>query len=392
MISGEASGDLYGGSLINALKRLSPSIKIKGMGGERMRLEGLEGMDSTALSVVGIVEVTRKLYRIVKAFSELKKLLQSERFDCVVLIDYPDFNLKFARAAKKAGVPVVYYISPQVWAWRKRRIHEISRVVDRMLVVLPFEETLYRKAGVSVEYVGHPLIKEAVCNMTKEEAKRELGISPDRTAISILPGSRTEEVRRHLKPMADGVRLLQRRLKTGISVLLPAAPGIEEGLLKDILKDCPLDVKAFCAKTYTVLRASDAAVVASGTATLEAALIGTPMVIIYGVSPITYLLGKMLIGVEFIGLPNIIAGRKVVPELVQKDATAQRIEEELLSILEDPQRRDAMREGYEGIRRELGGGTGETAPERAARAICRFIGAGGAGEYKASPDRGLITA
>ncbi|MBI5560985.1 MAG: lipid-A-disaccharide synthase [Deltaproteobacteria bacterium] len=374
MISAEASGDLHGSALIKALLHLSPSIKVKGMGGERMREAGLTGIDSTKLSVVGIVEVFKKIYPISRAFSELKRLLRKERFDCCVLIDYPDFNLRFARAARKEGVKVVYYISPQVWAWRKKRVYGIARTVDKMLVIFPFEETLYRKAGVQVEYVGHPLLGEAVCGMTKEEAKRKLGAAPDKTTLSILPGSRTEEIKRHLKPMVQGAELLQQRLGTDIQVFLPAAPGIGDGIFKELTKGIPVDIKIIRDSTYTALRASDAAVVASGTATLETALIGTPMVIIYKVSPITYLIGRLLVEVDSIGLPNIILNKKIVPELVQKDATGENISLELLSILDDPERQSLMKEGYEKIKKELRGGAGETAPEKAARAILGLIG------------------
>ncbi|MBI5599419.1 MAG: lipid-A-disaccharide synthase [Deltaproteobacteria bacterium] len=388
MISGEASGDLHGSSLIRALKRLAPSVSIKGMGGEKMMGEGLTGIDSTRLSVVGIVEVFSKFAGIIKAFSRLKRLLNDEKFDCVVLIDYPDFNLRFAAEAKKKGVPVVYYISPQVWAWRKKRIYRIARLVDRMLVVFPFEEPIYREAGVQVEYIGHPLTTEAVCAVTKEEARQELGVAPDKTTVAILPGSRTEEIKRHIRPMLDAVALVSERLGGGKSVeaLLPASSGIEDGFLGELLKGSRVTVKVVRKKTYTALRASDAAVVSSGTATLETALIGTPMVIAYILSPISYFLARMLVGVKFIGLPNIVAGRSVVPELIQKDATAENIARELLDILKNPSRRKAILQGYEEIKRGLSAGAppdstngpdGGSAPERAARAVYRLIEAKG---------------
>jgi len=373
MISAEASGDLHGSSLIKALKRLSPSIVIKGMGGEKMIAAGLSGIDSTKLSVVGIVEVFRKFPAIVKAFLALKKLLKEEIFDCVVLIDYPDFNLRFAKAAKKRGLTVVYYISPQIWAWRKKRIFQISRVVDKMLVVFPFEEALYREAGLDVEYVGHPVADIAVCGMSNGEAKEALGIAKDTVAVALLPGSRTEELRRHLMPMVSGVKLLQQRLGTPVCALILAAPGIEEGLVKELLKDSPpsLKIKVITKNTYTLLRAADIAAVASGTATLETALIGTPMVIVYRMSVLSYLIAKLLVSVDYIGLPNIISGNAFLPELIQGEVTPPNIAEELYGLLKNPGKQRAVKEGYERIKKDL---AGKGAPERAARAVFRLIG------------------
>ena len=192
IISGEASGDLHGASLIEALKRISPSIEIKGMGGEKMRRAGLEGLDSTRLSVVGIAEVLKKLPAIRAAFKELAKMLERERFDCVVLIDFPDFNLRFAKEARKRNVPVVYYISPQVWAWRSGRIKDVARLVTKMLVIFPFEEELYKKSGVDAAYVGHPLSQIAACGITKAAARAELGLGNDYPVVALLPGSRVE--------------------------------------------------------------------------------------------------------------------------------------------------------------------------------------------------------
>ncbi len=370
MISGEASGDLHGSSLIKALKRIAPSVSVKGMGGRRMREAGLEGIDSTKLSVVGIVEVFTRFSDILHAFSELKNLLCRESFDCVVLIDYPDFNLRFAKVAKKKGVPVVYYISPQVWAWRRNRIYKIAKLVDKMLVVFPFEEPLYRKVGVDVEYVGHPLVGEAVCNKTKEEARAALGVPAGRTVVAVLPGSRVEEIRRHLDPMVRGVELFQKEAWAPVEVLLPAAEGVERAFLDELLRECPLEVRIIRRNTYTALRAADAAVVASGTATLETALVGTPMLIVYRVSPLSYLIGRLLIGVDNIGLPNIVCGKRIVPELIQNEVTPENIARELSGILRDPERRRTMEEGYKEVRGKL---RGLSAPERAAAAVCNLV-------------------
>jgi lipid-A-disaccharide synthase len=341
------------------------------MGGEKMRAAGLEGVDSTPLSVVGIVEVLEKFPKIRRAFARLKTLLDRERFDCVVLIDYPDFNLRLAKEAKKRGIPVIYYISPQVWAWRKNRVKEIARTVDKMLVVFPFELPIYSDEGVDVEYVGHPLADLAVCDMTKAQARQFLGIGPETTCVALLPGSRNSEVRRHLEPMARAAQIIEQRLGLKIVTLLPAADGIEDGLLSELLKDLRGKVKIVRGRLYESLRASDAAVVASGTATLQTALIGTPMVIVYRVSAITYLIGRLLIDVEHIGMPNIVAGRRVVPELIQYELTPENIADELFGILTDRKRRDSMREALGGIRQALGG---HGAADKAAAAIYTTIG------------------
>ncbi|MBI5344029.1 MAG: lipid-A-disaccharide synthase [Deltaproteobacteria bacterium] len=380
ILSGEESGDQHGASLMAALKRVMPGISIKGMGGVKMREAGLEGLDSRDISVVGITEVIEKFPTILKAFGLLKKRLKAERPDAVVLIDFPDFNLRFGKEAKKLGIPVIYYISPQVWAWRKGRVSDIKGLVDKMLVVFPFEEKIYRKAGVDVEYVGHPLADTAICALSKEEARTTLGIPPKKTVIALLPGSRTAEVKRLLPPMLQAASII----KDGIAApqnrgsqeagdepifLLLAAGSISDGLVGSILKGPSHEVRVVRDAVYTALRASDAAVVASGTATLETALIGTPMVIVYKTSSLTYAVAKALVGVDYIGLPNIIAGEKIVAELIQGAASAGNIARETLDILNGPGRKDAIIQGYGIIRKRLRPG----APQKAAEAIKKVI-------------------
>ncbi len=379
--SGEESGDLHGASLIHALKRLDPGLRVAGMGGSRMREAGLVGLDSKEVSVVGITEVIGKSPQILKAFSELKKLLSGRRFDAVILIDFPDFNLHFAKAAKKTGVPIIYYISPQVWAWRRGRVKKIASLVDKMLVVLPFEADIYRQAGVDVEYVGHPLYSAAVCPLTRIEARAKLRLAGFETVISLLPGSRTTEVERLLPLMlraAANITDIKKLPGKNTAFILPAADSIEDELLCGILKASPLPVKVFRKEMYAALRASDAAVVASGTATLEAALIGTPMVIVYKISPLTYRIGKMLINAPHIGLPNIIAGAEVVKELIQDEATPENIAAEIADILKNPARRNDIIKGYDEVRKKLGASTGTSgdspAVDRAAAAIFKVMG------------------
>ncbi len=370
MISGEESGDLHGATLIRALKARLPDLTVKGMGGERMRGAGLTGLDSRDVSVVGIIEVFEKTPGILKAYRRLKRVLKGERFDAVILIDFPDFNLRFAKEARGLGIPVIYYISPQVWAWRKNRIKKIARLVDKMLVVFPFEVKLYEEAGVNVEYVGHPLRDTVSCPLTKAEARASLGLEEEGTVITILPGSRTAEVRRHLDPMLGAAALIEDGLAGTVLFLICAADSIKDAELRGMVEGSPVKVNVVREKMYTALRASDAAIAASGTATLETALIGVPMVIVYSMSPVTYGIARVLVGIEQIGLPNIVAGRSVVKELIQNDATPENIAGEILEILKDPRKKDDMICGYKEIKEGLGGGH---AAEKAAAAIIKII-------------------
>lgn len=370
IISGEESGDLHGASLIHAMKRIDPSLSVHGMGGTRMKEAGLVGPDSKEVSVVGVVEVLEKLPTLWRTFKEIKNGLAAERPDALVLIDFPDFNLRVAKEAKRLGIPVVYYISPQVWAWRKGRVGKIAELVDKMLVVFPFEVAIYKAAGVDVEYVGHPLSDAVVCQLTKQEARAALGVDTQGPVISILPGSRTGEVRRLLATMLTAAEQIQKRLVEKPVFLLPAAGSIDDRVLAGFLKETFADVRVVRGAMYTALRASDAAIVASGTATLETALIGTPMAIVYKMASLSYGIARLLVDVEFVGLPNIVAGRKVVPELIQDKATPESISSEIIDFIIDAGRTERVMQGYAEIKERLGAGG---AADKAARAIFELI-------------------
>lgn len=340
-----------------------------------MRKAGLTGLDSSEISVVGISEVLKRLPVIRKAFSKLKKLLSRESPDVVVLIDLPDFNLRFAPSAKKLGIPVVYYISPQVWAWRGRRVKKIAGLVDKMLVVFPFELPIYEAEGVDVEFVGHPLATSAACDLTMDEAKAELGYKRNETVIALVPGSRREEIEKMLPVMVSASDWLKGVSRWKLRFIVLAAESIDTSLIEEKIKDCDLPMKVVKDSFYTALRASDAAMVTSGTATLETALIGTPMVIVYKLSNISYAIGRFLIGVKNIGLPNIIADRNFVSELIQFKATPKRICEEMLLLLEDEMSIKAAKAGYEEIRESIGWDAGvEGASHRAAKAVVKMLG------------------
>ncbi len=375
IISGEESGDKHGAALMESLRELHPEVSFSGMGGERMRQAGLKGLDSSEISVVGIVEVFKRLPAIRRAFSKLKKLLAKEKPDVVVLIDLPDFNLRFAPSAKKLGIPVVYYISPQVWAWRGRRVKKIAGLVDKMLVVFPFELPIYEAEGVDVEFVGHPLATSVMCDKTIVEAKAELGYKRSETVIALVPGSRVEEIEKMLPVMIEACEILRGTSRWKLRFIVLAAESIDESLVEDKIKDLDIPIKAVRGSFYTALRASDAAIVTSGTATLEAALIGTPMVIVYKLSNISYAIGRFLIGVKNIGLPNIIANRNFVSELIQFKATPKKICEEILILIEDEISVKAAKDGFEEIRESIGWDAGiEGASHKAAKAVMKMLG------------------
>jgi len=372
IVSGEESGDLHGSALIKELKGLLPGLEVRGMGGYRMREAGLKGLDSKEVSVVGIVEVLEKSPKIMATLSSLKRTLRKERFDAAVFIDFPDFNLRLAKEARSRGIPVIYYISPQVWAWRKGRIKKIARLVDKMLVVLPFEEEIYRKAGVDVEYVGHPLSDAVKCSLTKSAARKALGLPARGPVVALLPGSRSAEIGRHLPVMLGAAALIQRGLGRPANFIIPAARSAAPGAFDEARRAAGVEVTVVEGRMYEALRAADAAVVASGTATLETAIIGTPMVIVYKMSGISYGIGRALISVEHIGLPNIIAGQSVAVELIQNDVTAGNISKEILDILKNPKKRRDITKKFDEIRAMLG----KDAALKAARAVVSFMGEG----------------
>ena len=374
IISGEESGDMHGASLMEAMKDQMGPLSFFGMGGKKMRAAGLDGLDYKEVSVVGLVEVIKRLPAIRRRLKEIKGIFKTEKIDCVVLIDFPDFNLRIAVEAKKLSIPVVYYISPQVWAWRKNRVKKIAALVDKMLVVFPFEEEIYRKEGVDVEFVGHPLADIAKCEMTRKEAKAALGYKHTVSVVSLLPGSRAEEVTQLLKPMADGAVLSGEYSRWVVKFILHAADNIDEAMIEEILKDHQIKERLQIVRgrdRYMALRASDAAMVASGTATLETVLIGTPMAIAYKLSNISYVIGRFLLRIKYIGLPNILLNRLLVDEILQHKVTKENIAHEILRLLEAPCEVEMMMEGYKEIQEKLSK-TG--ASKRAAAAISAVIG------------------
>ena len=353
MIAGEASGDLHGSAVVQALKVLSPSVDVAGVGGDRMRREGMELVrDIADLGFMGFVEVLRNLGTI----RDLKRMLIGElerrRPDVVVLIDYPGFNLRFAREAKSRGIPVLYYISPQVWAWHRGRVKKMRSLVDRMKVVFPFEVEIYRKEGIDVEFVGHPLAEHIGTSCTRAEFFRRNGLDPSKKLLGLFPGSRRQEIERILPVISRAADLLC----TGRE--LQVAIGVAPNLGKEFVgRFTGAGSRAVMVEdgTYDLMAYADAAIVTSGTATLEAGWFGTPMAVVYRTSPLTYCIGRLLVDIRSIGLVNIVAGKSIVPEFIQGAMTAGKLSEAVGRFLDDESLAASVRRELSVIREKLGG-------------------------------------
>ena len=354
MIAGEASGDLHGSHLVKEMLSLDPSLQFYGVGGEKMKNEGVELIaDSKEMAVVGITEVILKLKSIYQIYRKLKNSLTANSPSLVILIDYPDFNLRFAREAKKKNIPIVYYISPQVWAWRKGRIKKIGRLIKKMIVIFPFEKKIYEEAKIDVDFVGHPLLDSIRSQFSREEAFQKFSLTSGVTTIGLLPGSRMNEVKRHLPPMIEAISLISKQINP-VQFIIPVAPGLDWGEVQNLVGSKRENIRVVENNIYDVMRISDVVIVASGTATIEAAIMGAPMIVVYRVSPLTYLLGKMLIKVKNIGMVNIIAGKTVVPELIQKDVTPEKITSAVVQILKNPSKQEEIKKELSSLKEKIG--------------------------------------
>jgi len=356
MVAGEASADLHGANLVNAIKSLDPGIRFIGIGDKKMAGAGVDIiLSSSELAVVGLTEVFLKLCGIFRAFFTLRTILKKWNPHLLILLDYPDFNIALAGTAKRFKVPVLYYISPQVWAWRKGRIKKIANRVDRMAVILPFEAPLYRDSGLEVDYVGHPLLDTMTKRPNRAEVRRDFGIEDGDPVIGLLPGSRNEEVKNLMPLMVNAIEKLHSRYPD-LKCLLHMASTISMDLIQPYVDISPVDIKMIEGNVYLTLAACDLAMVASGTATLETAIMGVPMVILYRVSRISYWIGKRVIRVPHIGLVNLVAEDEVVPELIQDDVTPDRLVKEVLDILEGGQTRENMIKKLKIVTEKLGQG------------------------------------
>lgn len=362
--AGEPSGDVYAGELVARLRAARPDLDAFGLGGDAVAASGARLLAHVRdVAVVGLLEVLRHLGDLRALFDRLLAEADRERPDVAVLVDYPDFNLRLAAQLHRRGIPVVYYVSPQVWAWRRGRLKQIRRHVSRMLVLFPFEEAIYREARVPVTFVGHPLVERLAPLADRDAFVRGIGLDPGRPLVAVLPGSRSREVAHH-RPALRGAAELMRARRPDLQLVVAAAPGLSDDALEGIGLPIVRD------RTQALLGAADAGIVASGTATVEAALLGLPMVVVYRLSPVTYALGRPLVRLDRFAMVNLIAGRDVVPELIQGDFTPERVAAETLRLLDDPERREAMRRDLADVSARLGA---PGASDRAAEAVAAFL-------------------
>jgi len=349
---GETSGDRYAGELVREMRLREPSLEVFGLGGDRLAAQGARLLAHVRdLAVVGLLEVVSHLRSLRRVFERGLAEVDRRRPDVAVLVDYPDFNLRLARQLGRRGVPVVYYVSPQVWAWRRGRLDVIRKTVDQMLVIFPFEEALYREAEVPVRFVGHPLVDLVHPAADCDQFLAALGLDPARPVVAVLPGSRAREIAHNLPPLAGAIRILAEE-RPELQFLLALAPAVNAESLRQRLG--PLPVRIVADQAQAVLGCCTAAIVASGTATVEAALLGAPMVVVYRLAPLTYLLGSRLVKVPHFAMANLIAGARIVPELIQRELTAERVSGEIRSLLDDPARRQRMRDGLAEVKHRLG--------------------------------------
>jgi lipid-A-disaccharide synthase len=351
--SGEPSGDLYGAELVRQLRGTRADVEVFGLGGDHLLGQGAHLLAHVRdLAVVGLLEVVSHLRRLRRVFRSVLEEVDRRPPDAAVLIDYPDFNLRLAKELRRRGVPVVYYVSPQVWAWRRGRLRTIRETVERMLVIFPFEEAIYREAAIPVRFVGHPLVDLVAPPSDRAAFLQGLGLDPERPLLAVLPGSRPREVALNLPPLAGGLRKIHAQ-RPDVQLVLALAPPVDEAATRAVLGSVP--VRLVRGQTHGILATATAALVASGTATVEAALLGAPLVVVYRLTALTYHLGRHLVRVPHFAMVNLIAGRRVATELIQAEFTADRVAEEGLRLLSDDRYREALRDDLEEVRKRLGG-------------------------------------
>ena len=357
IVAGEASGDMYGAMLANELRKLDQDVAFIGMGGAGMRAAGVETIiDANDMAVVGLVEVLSHFPVIANAFNTLKRIIKTAPPSLLILIDYPDFNLRLAAVAKACGVKVLYYISPQVWAWRAGRVKKIARIVDHMAVLFPFEVPYYEKERVPVTFVGHPLLDMVRPTMSRAEAMSSFGLDSGKRTVGLFPGSRRSEIKGLFPVILESAKLLRKSFPD-LQFILPLASSLKHADIAPELEKSGLQVLVVQNRNYDVMQVCDAIITVSGTVTMEmVALIGVPMVIIYRVSPLTYAVGKRLIKVDHIGICNIVAGERMVKELIQQDAEPEKIAAEICAILSNSDYAAAITAKLGTIEHKLGSG------------------------------------
>ncbi len=356
--AGESSGDQHAANMFLELQKLQRGITGLGMGGAKMAQAGIDiRYDSTNIAVIGVVEVIKHYTEIRRALSQMRQLVATERPDLLVCVDYKEFNFKLAYYAKQLGIKVLFYVSPQVWAWRPGRVKAYGKVIDMMAVIFPFETAYYEAEKVPVRYVGHPSVDKVHAQYSKDEDLSLFGLDKNKPIVGLLPGSRGNEIRRMLPVMLAAAEKLQISFP-GCQFLLPQADSISDTLLDEYISKTPVAINVIKNRPYDVIQCCDVVMTTSGTATLEIALLTVPMVIAYKLSPLTYILGRWLVNTPFIGLPNIVVGESIIKELIQHDASAEKLCAEVLKILTDKAYAEQMRENLSLVKQQLGQGGG----------------------------------
>jgi lipid-A-disaccharide synthase len=352
--AGEASGDLHAASFYLELRKRVPEVKAIGMGGSAMRDAGVElRYDSSGIGVIGLAEILRHYGEIRQALRIMRQALRQEKPDLLICVDYKEFNFRLATTAKACGVKVLFYVSPQVWAWRPGRVKSYGRIVDHMAVIFPFEVPFYRRYGIPVTYVGHPLAGKVRATEPKPAVLAKLGLSDSQPLVGLFPGSRVNELKRILPVIVEAAKRLGARFPA-LQFLLFKAPALDETALHRLVNDAGLNCKIIAGRDYNALHCCDAAIAVSGTVTLEAALAGVPMAIVYRLSPVSYWLGRLLVNIDFIGLPNILAGKPVAREFIQHEADPNAIADEIAKLLTDRDYAAAIRREFGELSRQLG--------------------------------------
>jgi lipid-A-disaccharide synthase len=370
IITGEVSGDLYGSMLAAEITRSAPGIEICGVGGDKMREAGVETfLDSKDLSVVGFWEAVTRIHKLRQALDFAKRQIEQQAPDLLILIDYPGMNLRLASFAKARGVRVMYYVSPQIWAWGRNRIKLIRENVDKMAVILPFEVEMYEQEGIDVTYVGHPLIDIVRTDLKRDAFLDLLGLPNDGKLVALLPGSRVQEIEQHIAPLIRTASMLKQKLPA-VEFVVVTLPSLKS-LIEDHISRSGESLAVMTRHRYDAIHHSDLAIACSGTATLEAALLATPMIVIYRLALLSWAVGRLIVKVPYISLANLVAGEEIVPEFIQNEVNAGTLAEEAASILTDHTRRDRMVDQLKSVKATLGPGG---ATNRAAEIALSLVG------------------
>ena len=356
IVSGEPSGDLHASNLVKDLKKLNPDRYFFGMGGSLSKKAGVEVVfDISGLALIGLVEVLKNIFTVGRAFKAVLAKTDAVKPDLAILVDYPGFNLRLAKELHKRSIPVVYYISPQIWAWGGDRINIIKKYVRKIVVFFKFEEELYRSNGINAEFAGHPLLDVVKTSLSKEETLKKYGLAGNKTTVALLPGSRRIEIGALLPTMVSAAKLISGKMKN-VQFVVAKHPELDISLYENTLRDSGIDIRIAEGDTYNILAVSDLAIIASGTATLESAIIGTPLIITYKASVITYTLYRLVRTMKFLGLVNVIARKEISPELLQFDATPEKLSDRTISLLSDKNKLSAMKEELKKVKESLGTG------------------------------------